>query len=595
VERSLLLLLLLCCCVPAAGQLVIVDAGQGMTGEPSGGIVGVNFGNWEVDGSLGMYNGSVVGGGVIKGQLSRRWSLKAGDQNIELGIPTETSFSAQILARGGALNYSPNPATQITFFAGMAGGGYSSTNILYFDPQIPLGVVSIDHYLDHKKRFLLFTHAMFSNQQTVLGGFLYQSTRLHAGFAAGTGSNQPHAEATLRYFDKQWDVREGYLYSGNRFQLLTMRQLRLVQEDGENADVRWHPWKEAIFSMSRHAYLSPPASASSASTRGSTDMGGGTLFIHGMGVGGDVYESRYEGQYGSAASFYASEMPTKKVHLSENYYRPLHSAKPVPMLVFNVEENLNRRLMLTEFITHVNKQWNLNYGGNLHWDRFSVNLGYTTDFIPLVAGGGRFQQSMNLEGHVDIGRWSFGMRTYVQPDGSLLYSYEVKSFYFHPTASGVVQAPSSGSSMDFPSFLIAGQVVLEDTGKPVADVPVRIGNDTVYADETGAYSLRVTHKKLYKIQLLLERPIGFHYYEQVSGSAEVMAGTDQLPGQAQFVVRVSQKKVLSAPNGGIVIGHADATVDGASKSGQNDGQSTPAGTTLQTPGHEPSDPTNLRR
>ncbi len=36
-----LLLLLLCLCASAAGQLVSVDGGRGMEGEPSGAIVGV--------------------------------------------------------------------------------------------------------------------------------------------------------------------------------------------------------------------------------------------------------------------------------------------------------------------------------------------------------------------------------------------------------------------------------------------------------------------------------------------------------------------------------------------------------------------------
>jgi hypothetical protein len=56
----------------------------------------------------------------------------------------------------------------------------------------------------------------------------------------------------------------------------------------------------------------------------------------------------------------------------------------------------------------------------------------------------------------------------------------------------------------------------------------------------------VIRKHTYKIQLLLDRQIGFHYYEQVSGPTEVIVGTDETPGQAQFVVRVNQNKVPSS-------------------------------------------------
>lgn len=546
-----------------------VDAGQGMAGEPSGGIVGVNFGNWTMDGSLGVYNGSVVGGADVKAQLNRHWSLKAGDQSIEVAIPTEMDFSSGVLARGAALSYAPTPATRITLFGGMAGGGYGSTHVLFFTPQIPLGALSIDHYLDQKKRFLLFGRALFSNQQTILGGLLYQAKRIQTGFAAGTGSNQPHAEALLNYKDSQWDIRSGYRYSGNRFQLLTMPQFRYAQEDRENVDARWSPRKEASFTLQRHEYLEPVAAGAvnGNAVRGSTDMAGGMFSIHGMGVGANAFESRFTGIYASAASFYASQRLTHFANLSGNYYRPLHSSNPMPMLSINASENLNRRVKLAEFATHVNGQWTVNYGGGLRWDRFDVNLGYATFFAPLAAGGGRFKQEMNLSGHINLGRWQFSVQTYVQPDGSLLYGYEVRSFYFHPTSSGNVQAPQAHGAAGLPSFLIEGQVRLEDTGKPVSDVPVRIGDETVYADETGVFSLRIARKHVYKMQLLLDRQIGSHYYEQVTGPTEVMAGTDAAPGRAQFVVRVNQKKIPSLPKGGIVIGNVDAAPSNATGSG----------------------------
>jgi hypothetical protein len=218
----------------------------------------------------------------------------------------------------------------------------------------------------------------------------------------------------------------------------------------------------------------------------------------------------------------------------------------------------------------VSGRWTVNYGGGLNWDRFDVNVDYGTYFAPLAAGGGRFTQQMNLSGHLHLGRWLFGVQTYVQPDGSLLYSYEVKTFYFHPTANGSVQAPQSRGG-GLPNFLIVGQVTLEGTGKPVADVPIRIGDETVYSDETGAFSLRVAHKRAYKIQLLLQQQIDFHYYEQVSMPAEVMAGTDTAPGQVQGVLRVNQTKVPRLPKGGIVIGNAEAASNTGTGSGQGGG------------------------
>ncbi len=565
----LLLPLLGCLCASAAGQLVTVDGGRGLTGEPSGGVVGVNFGKWKMEGSLGVFNGSVVGGADVSVQLNRQWSVKAGDQIIDLDVPTDVYLKSSVMTRGASLEYSPSQATRIQVFGGMAGGGGIYTLTSLFTPEIPLGAISIDHYLGPKKRFLLFGRALFSNQQTILGGMLYQTKRLQTGFAVGTGSNQPYAEGLLNYKDTRWDIRERYLHSGSRFQLLTMPQFRLLPENGENVDVRWSPWKISSFSAGRHEYLD--LTSAGTATNGTTDSAGGVISLHGVAVGANVFESRFKGTYTSASSFFASRRLTKAVNLSGNYNLPLHAANQAPMLSINVNESLSRRIRLSEYASHMNRRWTVNYGGGLHWDWFDVDLGYVTNFIPLAAAGGRFEQSMSVNGNVILGRWSIGVNSIVQPDGSVVYAYEVKSFYFHPTAGGSVQAPGSHASMGFPNFLIEGQVRQEDTGKPVADVPIRIGDETVYADETGVFSLRITRKHAYKMQLLLERQIGAHYYEQVSGPTEVMAGTDEAPGRAQFVVRVNQKKVPSLPKGGIVIGNANAAPDGATGSGQGSG------------------------
>ena len=603
VKRSALLLQI-CLCGSAVAQLVTVDAGQGMAGEPSGGMVGVDFGKWTVEGSLGVFNGVAVGGAAAKMQLNQRWSLKAGDQNIEVGIPTDMAFSTEVNARGASLVYAPNEATRIAVFGGMAGNGFVSPSILFFDPQIPLGSLSIDHYLDPKKRFLLFARALFSNQQTLLGGAVYRTERLQTGFATGTGSNQPHAEGMLNYKDKRWDIRSAYRYSGNRFQLLTLPQFIYAQEDRENVDVVWSPATQAALTLARHQYLEPATGTtlSGNATRGSMDMAGGMFSVHGFGLGANALESRFTGIYASAASFFASQRLTNTAHLSGNYYWPLHSSRPMPMLSFNVDENLNRRLKLAQFITHSNGQWNVNYGGALRWDRFDVNVGYVTSFAPMAVGGGRFVQQMNVSGHFNLRQWQFGVQTYAQPDGRVLYGYEVKSFYFHPIANVSVQAPQTRGATAFLSFLVEGQIRLEGTGRPVANVPILIGDDTVFTDEAGVYSLRVARKHLYKIQVKLDREIDSHYYEKVSGPEEVMAGTDEAPGQAQFVLRVNQTKIPSLQKqGGIVIGKTGPAPVGTTGSGQGgntggsgggrggeskmdfDGQ-TPADPKLQPPG-----------
>ena len=278
--------------------------------------------------------------------------------------------------------------------------------------------------------------------------------------------------------------------------------------------------------------------------------------MHGLGLGVDAYESRFQGKYGSAASFFASEKLTNFLHLSANYYRPLHSTDPMPLLVLSVDEKLNRRLSLAEFASNANGQWSVNYGGSLRFDWFEANVGYATNFIPLAAGGGRFEQAMDLSGHANLGRWQLSMHTYVEPNGTKLYAYEIKTFYFHPTAGGTVQSPDSHFPADFPSFLIAGHVVLENSGKPLADVPIRVGDEMIYSDEAGGFSLHVTHRHVYSIQLLLDPQIGAHFYEQVSGPSTVMAGTEDAPGQVELVVRVNQKKAPKLPKGGIVIGVA---------------------------------------
>jgi len=83
---------------------------------------------------------------------------------------------------------------------------------------------------------------------------------------------------------------------------------------------------------------------------------------------------------------------------------------------------------------------------------------------------------------------------------------------------------------------------------------VRIGDTTVYSDGKGAFNLHVAHQRSYKIQVILDRPIGDHYYDLVSGPREAMAGTEEAPGEVKFLLRVSEKKVGNAPHRGVVVG-----------------------------------------
>jgi|GEM_PF-2995447 hypothetical protein len=585
VERTIFrtFLALLCAYTPLHSQVVTVDAGQGMSGEPSGGVVGVNFGKWELDSSAGNYNGNVELGAALKAQLGQRFVLKAGDQTIDMGLPTQLNLSARIMARGASVKYTPSPRTNISIFGGMAGEGYASTNVLFFNPQIPLGALTIEHFLDPERRFKLFTQALFSNQQTALAGVMFQSKRLQAGIAGGIGSNQPHGEGLLHYTSQKIDLRSAYLYSGTRFQLLTMPQLRLVQQDRENVDLIFSATKSSRITIARHNYLSPRDNG--LGSRGSSDSLSGFFRFHRITLGAEGYESRYEGTYASASSYSLSYQIAKPLFLSGNYYMPLHSERPIPLLVLNLREDLNRRVQFTQFASQVNGQWNVNYGGSVRWDRVDFNLGYTTNFVPLAAGGGRFEQSMALNGHLNLGRWQLGARTFAQPNGRILYGYEIRTFYFHPTGNGNISAPSSRLVNDFPNFLIIGNIVLEYSGLPVADVPVRIGEQIVYSDGDGSFSLRVNHATQFKVRPVLDRQIGAHYYEAVSGSDDVKAGTDTDPGRVQYVLRIDTSREAKLSGDGILIRAARLSAESPNDSPlavHTQQQSIPGGLSNQT-------------
>ncbi len=137
---------------------------------------------------MGELNGSLVGGADMKAKFNRQWGMKVGDQSIELGIPSDTQFNAEVMASGASVSYTRSPYTRIEVFGGMAGAGYALTNVLYFVPQILWApylstIISIP-----KKRVLLFARALFSNQQTILGGASYQTKKLQAGVTLGVGS-----------------------------------------------------------------------------------------------------------------------------------------------------------------------------------------------------------------------------------------------------------------------------------------------------------------------------------------------------------------------------------------------------------------------
>ncbi len=555
------LLLWLCVSGTAFAQLFTVDAGQGMAGQPSGAAVSVDFGTWTTEGSIGYYNSSAVGGVVARKQVNPNWSAAVGDQTLQVGLPTQIEFSSQVLALGLSTTYSPDPAIQMSAFAGVAGNGYFSTNLFYAPPDIPLGALAVDYSPDARRRVKLFTRALVSNRQTLLTGLLYQTSNLETGLSLGIASNQPHAEGLFRYVGTQWTVRERYLLTGNHFELLTLPQFRTAQERGQNLDLSWTPAKEEALNFSQHEYLEPTGSAAGASgavpttfERGSIESGGAVLSSHQTSFGAQVYQSRFDGAYGSAASAFSSQKLSRRFFFNENYYRSLHTQNPTATLVLTAGENLNRRVTLAEYATQANGHWTLNYGGTLRWDRFDLNVGYSTTYVPLAPGGGRFQQSLDVSGHVNVGRWQVAVNTYVQPDGRVLYGYEIKSFYLHPMANDKVHAPSSAAP-DFPEFLIEGHVLLADSRKPVANVPVAIASETVYTDDTGSFSLRVSRKHTYKVKVVTDQPIDHLFYEAIPATGNVLAGTDDAPGKVDLLVRLDAIRPATPSKEGVVIGN----------------------------------------
>jgi hypothetical protein len=551
-KTALLSVLLILFAGMACGQLVNLNGGRALGGEASGGTVGLVFSHLEATGSIGIYGGEIFTGASLKARLGERWSLLGGDQPIELGIPVDDDYRIQMLSRGAGAAYNPSPNTSIRFFGGMTGGSIGSKYVLSVDPVQPIGFVAIDRFLGKKKSWLVFSRAVLSDRQTVLGGVQYHfRDTLETGLAAGIGSNQPHLETMLRLRSAKWDIRSRYVLSGDRFHLISMPQFQRVEPVRENIDIHFKPIDSTTFTVSRNQYLYSPDSGPS--VRGSTDRAGVTLSFAGFTAGANAYESHFRSRYASATSFSLGRSISKSVYANADYYMPLHAPLSKPYLVFSMREQMNRRFTLSQFLSHSGGRWSVNYGGGLRWDRLDFNVGYATSFVPLAAAGASFRHSVNVDGALILGHWVIRVRSIVQPDGHVQYEAGLQTYFSGPVRGGSADGQPKRIAFEFPKYLIRGRVILESTGLPLADAPLTVDGEKVFTNENGEFSLRVSHRRRYRIALLLSEPIGRHYYDFVSGPKQVSADVDEAAPAADFVVRINPRAAAEQA-AGIVVG-----------------------------------------
>ena len=126
----------------------------------------------------------------------------------------------------------------------------------------------------------------------------------------------------------------------------------------------------------------------------------------------------------------------------------------------------------------------------------------------------------------------------VDPVGRVRYTAYASGFAYLQAGGGVAR-PSAARAAVIEQYVTKGRVV-DEAGKAIEGVALRIGGELVFTDSQGNFSLRCRQAKEYLLEIVVEEFMYPGAYEVVSAPARVKAARDE--GAENYLVILRRKR-----------------------------------------------------
>jgi hypothetical protein len=501
----------------ARAQAFVVTGGSSSTSNAHGGSVEFRTDRRVGRLDLGMFGRPSLGFSVR--QTYRGHFVTAGDQQLSLATPTDTSGTSYYFQGRGISVLRKAGPNQSLFFAGATSTGLHAPFLNVSRAENWTVAYLGERQLSPSTRWV--SRNLFSRRQTSIQSLEWSGETLKLAASAGLGANQPYAASTL-VFDRRWIILDaGYSRAPATFRRVVASAPNFSENDRENLRLQLAPADNLRIVVTRNNYLAPEHSGLPG--RATVNGFGFWTSIAGTQFHGSLFQSSTALSHSRAVALGTRRVLTRRVETSFDVLGNGRLFSANSTYVATVRETLNARLNLSQVITRSQGQTTVSYGGTMVSNAASVTAEYQTVFLPfLAAGPQQFKQVLVLGLHLQLPHAiQFQVDTSVAPTGKVRYTTYATSYGYRAMSV----SPGASSSGGFFRYIVNGRVVDVD-GQPLEGAAVRIGSDLAFTNSQGSFNVRLRKDQAVPFVVALEEFVLPGRYEVVSAPNRVVPALD---------------------------------------------------------------------
>jgi hypothetical protein len=516
---------------PAPGQVFEMGGGASSLFRAEGGSVHVYGSSYSARVDVGVFGKPRLG--FLLDTPFRGYSWGLGDQTFSFPLATDLFNSSFLYGRGLSASRK-NERSSLLVFVGATSSQFYVPFFNVARADTPIGLVFYERQIRPSLRF--FSQNVFSARQTFIQTLQWTPAKKTVlAMAAGIGSNQ-HYWATSFDFDRHWIAFRGsYALAGNAFQRIHAASSPVTESNRENLRLDLLPTRNLGFSVVRQNLLAPAFSRGGPSVRATVNgFTASASGLAGFQLHGSLFESQSKFGRTEGTLWGVRRGIGRRIDAGVDFLYSRFGRFVARTTTSSIHERLTQRLSFTQAITHTMGQTSASYGGQLSSNLLSVGVDYLTLFVPFGPGGrGGFEQAMQVSLRFQFRNAHFDVSTNVDPLGREAYTAYGTGYAY---GSAIDRSGHGGGGASLPRYLIQGTVVDEE-GRPVAGVALRVDGQIVFSDSEGNFSLRERKPRGFPVEVLFDQFMFPGTYQLVSAPRIVTAAPEEKAAPFKVVLR----------------------------------------------------------
>ncbi len=516
----LALVTLLVLCPPAVAQIIQIEGGGSTLFDAQGGAVTIQNENSRM----------VIGAGLVGGQFGygvsasfRRgdYNFLVGDNPIPVNLPTDVFDNVHYFMARGAGVSTTKMGWHMLAFAGATAEGLSTPFFPAAKADAGAGLIYLDRSLTEKLHF--YSVNIVSQKQTSIQGVDWKLRDwMTFAAAAGLGSNQPYAGASLTINRNRLWASMGYVYEGDRFRRVTVQSPINSEVDRGNVLVVANPFRGLQVTVGHQQLLQPQQNADLPFVRASVNQLQVSGGVAGFQLGTGLFQSRQKQESNFGQILWASRKVSSWLETGAQYYRNAPNTSNASSTVSaTFREILSPRLSILEVVNH-SRQTTVGFGGSFQSNLISIDVDYSTVYLPF--GNAQFKQALGFTVRFHpFGNVTLNAQSYVTSDGQMKYSVSGSTYIYRGLP--LMRNPDP-VAQHLDKYIVRGRVVDEE-GKPVEGAAIRIDKNVLFSNSSGEFFLRTKRAGSYRLEVDIAEFVNPAPFEIVSAPAEVHSAREE--------------------------------------------------------------------